>query len=86
MSSAAKSKTNNVVNLAIVRGASQKALTRTQVEQRVRASNAEKQMASARDERKLLWVSSAEAELLSCMYEHGVKPAALRLLIGGGVK
>jgi hypothetical protein len=86
MSAPAKSKTNNVVNLAIVRGASQKALNRRQVEQRPPASNAEKQMASASDERKLLWVSSAEADLLSCMYEHGVKPAAMRLLINGGAR
>lgn len=87
MRATAKSKANNVVNLAIVRGARQKALTEEQIEQRTPHNNYEKRLTDHfGDERRLLWVSSAEAELLSCMYQHGVKPAAVRLLISGGAK
>jgi hypothetical protein len=86
MSATAKSKANNVVNLATVRGTCQKALTRRQIEQHAPARNGERRMPNTGDERRLLWISNAEAELLSCMYEHGVKPAAMRLLISGGAK
>ena len=86
MRATAKPQANNVVNLALVRGARQKALTEEQIEQRAPANNAVQRMASTGDERRLLWVSSAEAELLSCMYQHGVTPGAIRLLISGGAK
>jgi hypothetical protein len=86
MSATAKSKANNVVNLAIARGTRQKALTEKQIEQRAPDNNSEKRLAGGGEERRLLWVSIAEAELLSCMYQHGIKPAAVQLLMSGGVK
>jgi hypothetical protein len=86
MSTTAKSKASKVVNLAIARHRRQEAITAKQIEQRVPDNNSEKRLAGEGEERRLLWVSIAEAELLSCMYQHGIKPAAVQLLMSGGVK
>lgn len=71
----------NVIDLQAVRMAREQALTARQIEQRAPGNNSEQRlMDTFGEERRLLWVSQAEAEFLSDMYQHGTESAAKRLL------